>query len=139
MLTIQSDRTFFAYLRGYMPESKTKELGLLDDGLANATLIINMSVVYPDGKSEGPRSYTTPFKTVSFNDYAHLTIRDARGTQVEYLPSSGRGDALLDFQIPTVFVRSGTWTFDVEARLGDEGNACVFAMSLTQWLDGAMR
>lgn len=28
------------------------------------------------------------------------------------------------------------WTFKVDARAGDADNTCLFAMSLTQWLDG---
>ena len=80
-----------------------------------------------------------PFKTTSFNDSAHLLIRDARGVQVDYLPSSGRSDVLLDFQIPTMFLKSGTWTFNVDVRLGDKNNTCAFAISLSQWLDGPLK
>lgn len=76
--------------------------------------------------------------TTSFNDLAHLTIRDSRGVQVDYMPSSGRSDILLDFQILTMFLRSGMWTFKVDARLGDKDNSCLFSMSLTQWLDGRL-
>ena len=100
---------------------------------------MSSSVVYPGGNSEDSESVTVPFKTTSFNDYAHLVIRDARGAQVDYLPSSGRSDVLLDFQIPTMFLKSGTWTFNVDVRLGDKGNTCVFAISLSQWLDGALK
>ncbi|KAE8394406.1 hypothetical protein BDV23DRAFT_147114 [Aspergillus alliaceus] len=49
---------------------------------------------------------------------------------VDYLPTSGRSDILLDFQIPTMFLKSGMWTFKVDARLGDKDNSCLFAMSL---------
>ncbi|EAW20657.1 uncharacterized protein NFIA_030900 [Aspergillus fischeri NRRL 181] len=35
---IIADRVFFVYLRGYLPESKKKELALPDEGLINATL-----------------------------------------------------------------------------------------------------
>ncbi|KAF7128414.1 hypothetical protein CNMCM5793_003144 [Aspergillus hiratsukae] len=92
----------------------SKDLALPDEGLVNATLTVGGSVVYPDGSYEDPQSVTGPFKTTHFNDLAHLTIRDARGTHVDYLPSSGRSDILLDFQLPTIFVRSGTWTFNVD-------------------------
>ncbi|KAN0111006.1 hypothetical protein V8E51_007393 [Hyaloscypha variabilis] len=136
---ILADRVFFVYLRGYIPESKKKKLGLLDEGLVNATLTVSSSVVYPDGKSEDSGPLTVPFKAMFLSDDAHLVIRDARGTQVDYLPSSGRGDVLLDFQIPTLFLKSGVWTFNVDARLGDESNTCVFAMSLSQWLDGGLK
>lgn len=79
-----------------------------------------------------------PFKTTTFNDWTHLIIRDARGTQVDYLCSSGRSDILLAFQIPSMFVKSGMWTFKADARLGDKDNTCLFAMSVTQWLDGGL-
>ena len=121
-----------------MPESK-KELGLLHESLVNATLTVTSSVVYPGSDSKDSKSYTVPFKTTAFNDFAHLIIRDAHGAQVDYLPSSGRSDVLLDFQIPTMFLKSGTWTFDVDVRLGDKGNTCIFAISLSQWLDGHLR
>jgi hypothetical protein len=116
-----------------------RELGLLDEGLVNATLIVSSSVVYPDGDSEGTSSITGPFKTTTLSDNSHLLIRDACGAQVDFLPSSGRGDVLLDFQIPTMFLRSGTWTFSVDARAGDKANTCLFAFSLSQWLDGELR
>jgi hypothetical protein len=74
-----------------------------------------------------------------YNDFAHLTIRDASGVQVNYMPSSDRSDLLLDFQIPTIWLRSGMWTFKVDARAGDANNTCLFAMSLTQCLDGELR
>ncbi|RFU31583.1 hypothetical protein B7463_g4754, partial [Scytalidium lignicola] len=136
---IISDRVFFVYLRGSIPESKKKELVLLDEGLVNATLTMSSSAVYPGGDSEDIKSVTVPFKTASFNDDAHLVFRDARGAQVDYLPSSGRSDVLLDFQIPIMFLKSGIWTFNVDVRLGDRGNTCLFAISLSQWLDGRLK
>ncbi|RLM00577.1 hypothetical protein CFD26_108589 [Aspergillus turcosus] len=136
---ILSDRFFFAFLRGYLPESKKKELALPDEGLVDATLSVSGSVVYADGSyDDDDRAVTLPFKTATLNDWAHLTIRGACGTQVDYLRSSGRSDILLDFQIPSMFVKSGMWTFKVDARLGDKDNTCLFAMSVTQWLDGGL-
>jgi hypothetical protein len=77
-------------------------------------------------------------KTTSFNNNAHIAIRDARGNQVDYLPSSGGGGILVDYWIPSMFMKSGTWIFTVDARLGDENSTCLFAMSLTQWLEGRL-
>ncbi|KAL2856116.1 hypothetical protein BJX68DRAFT_230012 [Aspergillus pseudodeflectus] len=136
---IIADRVFFVYLRGYLPESIRQRLGLLDDRLVNATLTVSLSAVYPDGSRDDEESWTIPFKTMPYNDFAHLTIRDASGVQVDYMPSSDRSDLLLDFQIPTIWLRSGMWTFKVDARAGDANNTCLFAMSLTQWLDGELR
>jgi hypothetical protein len=100
---------------------------------------VSGSVVYADGSHDDEESVTGPLKTTAFNDLAHLTIRDARGVQVDYMPSSDRSDVLLDFQIPTMFLRSGMWTFKVDARLGDVDNTCLFAMALTQWLEGRLK
>ncbi|KAL2808440.1 hypothetical protein BJX63DRAFT_439397 [Aspergillus granulosus] len=134
---IDADRMFFVYLRGYLPEPKNQP-ALLDEGLVNATLTVSSFAVYLDGSHDDEQSVIIPFKTTPFNDIAHLTIRDASGTQVDYMPSSDQSDVLLDFQIPTMFLKSGIWTFKVDARLGDKDNTCLFAMSLTQWLDGRL-
>lgn len=105
--------------------------------LVNATLKVGSSAVYPDGSIEKSEFITIPFKARAFRDQAHLLIRDKSGDTVDYLPSSG-GDILFDFQIPYIFVKSGTWTFTVDARAGDDGNTCLFAGSVTQWLEGGL-
>ncbi|CEO58408.1 hypothetical protein PMG11_03137 [Penicillium brasilianum] len=135
---ILADRVLFVLLSGYLPESKKKELALPAEGLVNATLKVSGSVVYADGSHDDERSVTFPLKTTPFNALAHLSIRDARGVQVDYLPSSSSSDILVDFQFLPMFLRSGMWTFKVDARLGDEDNTCLFAMSLTQWLEGRL-
>lgn len=61
-----------------------------------------------------------PLKTAPLDGAGHLLNRDSNGIQVDYLPSSGRSDMLLDFQIPVMFLKSGMWTFKVDARLGDK-------------------
>ncbi|RYP65460.1 hypothetical protein DL770_008990 [Monosporascus sp. CRB-9-2] len=130
---IPVDQFFFVFLRGEIPPSKKKDVDHLD-GLANATLSFTLSVVFPDGQHGDPRTYTIPLRTTAFGDAAHLSIRDADGAFVDYITSSGRNDIVTDFSIPSVFVKTGMWTFEVEARLGD--GTCLFAMSLTQWLEG---
>ncbi|GLB11816.1 hypothetical protein AtubIFM57258_008686 [Aspergillus tubingensis] len=60
---IIADRVFFIYLRGYLPESKKKELALPDEGLVNATLKVSASVVYPDGSHDDEHSTTGPLRT----------------------------------------------------------------------------
>jgi hypothetical protein len=99
---------------------------------------VSGSVIYADGSHDDEESVTLPLKTMAFNDLARLTIRDARGVQVDYMPSSDRSDILLDFQIPTLWLRSGMWTFKVDARVGDVDNTCLFAMAMTQWLEGRL-
>ncbi|PYH78321.1 hypothetical protein BO82DRAFT_357411 [Aspergillus uvarum CBS 121591] len=135
---IIADRVFFVYLRGCLPESKKKELVLPDEALINATLKISASVVYPDGSHDDEDSTTGPLKTTPFNNLAHLTIRDTFGVQVDYMPSSNCSEILLDFQFLTMFLRTGMWTFKVDARAGDANNTCLFAMKLTQWLEGRL-
>ncbi|OJJ97230.1 hypothetical protein ASPACDRAFT_124110 [Aspergillus aculeatus ATCC 16872] len=135
---IIADRVFFVYLRGCLPESKKKELALPDEALINATLKISASVVYPDGSHDNEDSIMGPLKTTPFNNLAHLTIRDTYGVQVDYMPSSDCSEILLDFQFLTMFLRTGMWTFKVDARAGDTNNTCLFAMKLTQWLEGRL-
>jgi len=74
---------------------------------------------------------------MTFADTAHLSIRNATGAYVEHFDSSGRNDILSDFAIPGMFLQTGTWKFEVVARLGD--GTCLFAISLTQWLEGRLR
>lgn len=119
-------------------QAKTKNVGQYGDSLTNATLAVSGSVVYPDGSRDDSTVVTLPLRTMRLSDDAHLLIRDSHGAQVEYMPHNGRSDILLDFQIPTLFLESGTWTFHVDARLGDEAKTCLFAMSVTQWLDGCL-
>lgn len=135
----QRDRVFFIYLRGGIPKSKPAQLGLSDDGLTNATLKVGASVIYPNGDNGPYDSVTKPFQTTNFNQFVHLLIRDEYGEHVNFLPSNGRGDMLLDFQIPNMFLRTGLWTFYVDARTGDVNDTCIFAMYVTQWLEGDLR
>lgn len=122
-----------------MPESTAaKNMGPSGDSLTNATLAVSSSVVYPGGSRDDSAALTLPLRTMRMSDDSHLLIRDSHGAQVEFMPKSGRSDILLDFQIPSMFLKSGIWTFNVEARLGDEANTCLFAMSVTQWLDGRL-
>jgi hypothetical protein len=131
-----SDQIFFLLLRGEIPASKQKELEHLDN-LATASLSITISVVLPDGECEDPKTYTVPLRTIAFGDAAHLSIRNAKGAYVDYLTSSGYNDILTDTLIPEMFLQAGTWTFDVLAELGD--GTCLFAISLTQWLEGRLK
>lgn len=101
--------------------------------LTTATLTITGSAILSNGKHEDEKSYTVPLRTTAFADTAHLSIRNATGAYVEYLSSSGRNDILIDYFIPGMFLRTGTWTFKVVAALGD--GTCLFAIALTQRLE----
>ncbi|KAI1744722.1 hypothetical protein F4680DRAFT_405794 [Xylaria scruposa] len=92
------------------------------------------SAVLESGKHEEPVTYTVPFRTTAFGDHAHISIRETEGSYVDHLTCGGRYDILADYAIPGMFVRAGRWTFDIAASLED--GTCLFAVSLTQWLEG---
>lgn len=52
------------------------------------------------------------------------------------MPSTGPSEIVLDFQIITMFLKTGMWTLKVDARAGDVNNTCLFAGKMTQWLEG---
>ncbi|KAK2603440.1 hypothetical protein QQS21_004391 [Conoideocrella luteorostrata] len=131
-----SDRVCFMYLIGHLPASKKTELGLPDGAFTNATMIVGASANFSDGTSEERRTATLPFKTMPVGDMAHLVIRGADGVQVDHLPSSGDSSALVDNVIPGIFIKTGTWHFDVDIRAGDEKNTCLFAAKMTTFLKG---
>ncbi|RYC55615.1 hypothetical protein CHU98_g10597 [Xylaria longipes] len=103
---------------------------------ANATLSITLSAVLESGKHDDPVTYTVPFRTTAFGEHGHISIRESGGSYVDYMTYDGRYDVLADCELPSMFVGTGTWTFEIVAKLGDE--TCLFALSLTQWLEGLM-
>jgi hypothetical protein len=88
MLTFPSDRVFFVYLRGYIPEPKRKELGFLGEDLDDAIATVSSSAVYRSGVHDDTESITFPFNTTPINDAAHLVIRDNSGAQVDCVTAS---------------------------------------------------
>jgi len=85
-----------------------------------------------------PRTFTIPLRTAELAEGAHLGIRNATGAYVDHMALEGRNDILTDYWIPGPFLQTGTWTFQIEASVGGgrmEGT-CLFALTLTQWLDG---
>ncbi|KAL4909360.1 hypothetical protein BDW74DRAFT_146434 [Aspergillus multicolor] len=139
---IETDRLIFASLNGAIPDSSLASLApaLLNDpsSLSNATITISTSAVYEDGTHEDEESYTIPLKSTGFGRAGgHLSIRDENGFEVEYLPRNGDSEIELEVLILAMFLESGWWTFRVDARLGDEHDTCLFAMKLTQWLEGS--
>jgi hypothetical protein len=74
-----------------------------------------------------------PFRTTTFGDLAHVSIRNATGAYVEEFDGDGRNDVLTDCFLPGMFINTGMWTFEVVVTLGDK--RCLFAVSETQWLD----
>ena len=100
-----------------------------------------MSAVLDKGKGElGPVTYTIPLRTAELAEGAHLSIRNATGTYVDHMALECRNDILTDYWIPGMFVKTGTYTFEIEALLGEgKEGTCLFALTLTQWLEGQNR
>ncbi len=118
-----------------IPEHKKKDREHLEEDLASATLSITLDVVYPDGSKEGATTYTVPLRTKSFGP-AHLSLRNSTGDYIDHLTSNDFNDILTDYWIPGMFLRTGTWTFEVMASLED--GTCLFALSVTQFLEGSL-
>ncbi|KAK6063810.1 hypothetical protein SCUP515_12137 [Seiridium cupressi] len=120
---IPVDRIFFVYLRGHVSN---------ETGLDQASLRITLQAKLASGEEEEPRTYTIPLVTTSWG-HTHLSIRNAEGVHERTL-SPGQNDVLTDYWIPGMFVRTGAWTFHVEAVLPD--GRYLFGFKLTQWLQG---
>ncbi|KAL2066960.1 hypothetical protein VTL71DRAFT_1384 [Oculimacula yallundae] len=135
---MQTDRVVFIYLSGWIPpETSLPKIESPDSGLVNATLKVSSTAKFLDGSYDRLRSMTIPFKTTSFSHAAHLVIREESGKQVECMPTRG-GNVLVDFdfQLPRPYLKTGEWTFQVDVRLGDEDDTCLFAFEVVQWLEG---
>jgi len=126
---------FFGLLQGWIPEHYAQIYN--NDDLANATFTITMWIEYPDDEAEDTISLTYPLRSsggqLSFFDQ-HLSIRDDSGTWVDFLTMDYRNEIFLDFHLPGWLMRSGLYTFEVVAGLED--GTCLFAMSLTQEMEG---
>ena len=114
-----------------MPEGEEENSEQCDRFTA-VTLSMTASVVYPDETREDPKTYTIPLRTTAFRA-AHLSIRNATGAYVDHISGTGAWEIITDFWIPGMFLRTGMWTFEIVAKTGD--GSCLFAASLTQWLE----
>ena len=65
----------------------------------------------------------------------HLGIRNGTGDYTQHLTLEDRNDILTDYWLPGPFLETGNYTFEVVANLGG-GKGCLFALTLTQWLEG---
>ncbi|KAH7337908.1 hypothetical protein BKA66DRAFT_435375 [Pyrenochaeta sp. MPI-SDFR-AT-0127] len=130
----EMDKYFFTLLRGYILDSKVDDAENLDKLLANATVKISLCVVLPSGKELPPREYTIPLRTIAFQTFAHVSIRDTTGNYMAHLTAGNMNDILTDYMIPAMFIERGTWNFGVLAELED--GRYLFAIELTQWLEG---
>ena len=86
----QSNRIFFVYLRGTLPDVP---------GLDAASRRITSEATLETGHHADAITYTVPLRTTAFNDYTHLAIRDASGRHVETL-RAGWNDVVVDTWIP---------------------------------------
>ncbi|KAK4452236.1 hypothetical protein QBC34DRAFT_42238 [Podospora aff. communis PSN243] len=136
-------RYFFVLLRGETPPSTRQKLHLEPAQLSDTTLSITVSAVLDEKDGGGiiePRTYSIPLRTAQLAEGAQLSIRNATGVYVDYMAVEGSHDVLADVWIPGMFVQKGTYTFEVVASIGrgegEKQGACLFALTLTQWLGG---
>ncbi|KAK9769874.1 putative Ubiquitin 3 binding protein But2 C-terminal domain-containing protein [Seiridium cardinale] len=120
---IPVDRIVFVYLRGCVNN---------ETGLDQASLRITLQAKLASGEEQEPRTYKIPLVTAAWG-HTHLSIRNAEGVHERKL-SPGQNDVLTDYWIPGMFIRTGAWTFHVEAVLPD--GRYLFGFKLTQWLQG---
>jgi hypothetical protein len=98
---------------------------------------MTMSAILSNGEVKDPQSYTVPLRTTGYSLGGQLSIRNSTGAYTEHLSSSGHNDILTDCQLPTMFIQTGTWTFEIVGELED--GTCLFAIALTQWLEGGAK
>lgn len=127
-----SDRIFFFLLRGEISSFHGRAHDHID--LSKASFTATSSAVYADGDVDEPQSLILPLCTSTYREDAHLAIRNATGYHVDYLTLDGPNDILLDMALPGSFMRSGLYTFEIDARLDDD--TCLFAISVTQQIKG---
>ena len=128
------DKYFFTFLRGYILDSEVADVENIDKLLATATAKITLRVILPNGKELPSKEYTIPLRTIAFQPFAHVAIRDATGKHMDHLNTGSMNDIITDYMIPALFVERGTWKFGVLAELED--GRCLFAIELKQWLEG---
>jgi hypothetical protein len=128
---------FFSFLRGEIAPSRKTDPAYLDKLLTSATVTLSLSADLPDGTHEDESHHTAPLRSTDGPGGAHVTIRNETGSYVEHLSSSGSHDILTDCILPSIFIKPGMWTWKLVARLEDE--TCLFAVTLTQWMDGSMK
>lgn len=96
-----------------------------------------MSAILKSGELQGPDTFTVPFRTTPLRISGHVSIHETGGPEVDHLTYNGLHDILVYCGVPSMFVRSGMYTFEITTRLGDE--TCIFSLSVTQWLEGGMK
>ncbi|KAJ8128591.1 hypothetical protein O1611_g5043 [Lasiodiplodia mahajangana] len=131
-----TDRFVFILLRGRLLKPKETPVEITDN-LANATASLTVSAILESGKHEDPITYTAPFRTTPLALGGHISIHEMGGSEVDYLTYDTLHDILVYYQAPSMFVKTGMYTFEIVTRLED--GTCIFAYSVTQWLKGDMR
>jgi hypothetical protein len=122
-------------MRGEIAPSKARELGLrIDDTLlADATITGTMEVTYANGEVAPSESATVPLRT-AHSPGSNLAFRQWGGGAQDQLVVGVRQDILADTLIWSESMRTGTYTWTFEAML--PGGECLFAVQLSQWLEG---
>lgn len=136
LIIAHSDKITFFWLRGQIAPRHKKSV--TDEILSNATITINTSAKLSNGDVDSGPPLVFPLKTIARSSLiGHFAIRDEDGRYVDHLTVEGQNDLLADNVFMGMFTKPGEYTFEVVARLHDE--TCLFAVSLTQWLDGEVR
>ncbi|KAI0114006.1 hypothetical protein GGR51DRAFT_546692 [Nemania sp. FL0031] len=130
-----TDRFVFFLLRGRLLKPKDNPVQTTDN-LANATASLTMSAALESGERLGPDTYSMPFRTTPLGLGGHISIHEMGKTEVDYLTYDSLHDILVYYQAPSMFVKTGMYTFEIITRLED--GTCIFAYSATQWLKGDM-
>ena len=102
-----------------------------------------MSAKLESGEDLEPSTYGIPLATFAGlkADVAHLTVRYPEGKFGGPL-QAGVDEILTDYWLPGMFIKTGMWTFKIEAILpGMKGHEdrYLFAFQGSQWLEGQMR
>lgn len=107
-------------------------------GLEQAQLRITVSAELVAGDLLEPMVYTIPLTTFAIDDIAHITIR-YRGGKFGGPLQPGINEILTDYWFPAMFLKTGQYTFKIEAFLlgeGPEEDKYLFAFQVSQWLSG---
>lgn len=127
------EQIFFTYLRVWPIEDIT--------GLEQAQLRITVSAELAAGDLLEPAVYTIPLTTFAIDDIAHITIR-YRGGKFGGPLQPGINEILTDNWFLAMFLKTGQYTFKIEAFLREEDpeeDKYLFAFQVSQWLSGDMK
>jgi hypothetical protein len=105
-------------------------------GLEDAKFQVTNSAELPSGEKLEPMTNTIPLRTFAADEIAHFTVRFP-GSRFGGPLQPGVNEIVTDYWLPGMFVKTGMWTFKIEAILpgkGMEEDRYLFAFQMSQWL-----